>query len=143
MLKVWRGKGAFLVECDACGSRGTAHNLQLMQKVSPEIEDAIERHTAHMAALRVSYTTATGKIAKQIQQGSLKRKDGADKIRELWANHVAQVRLGEASLPDPTGKVKDVVTECPWCKKPAGEVEIESLPEGATEPESWLKRNAA
>lgn len=133
MLKVWRGKMIF-AECTTCGSYGTAPHLKVTYKMSPEIEAAVERHTAHMMALRTHYTGAAGAIAQQIKNGSMSRKDGTIKIRSLWENHVAQVRLGEAGLPDPAGKVTEIVSACPWCEI-IEEVEIEKLPEDKLEPD--------
>lgn len=66
------------------------------------------------------------------------RKDGMEKIKGLYENHVAQVRLGEASLPSPDGKVKELVATCPWCGSNHEEVEVEVLPEGKTEPDFSL-----
>lgn len=134
MLKVWRGPKNIFAECTSCGSYGTAGHLQPKVKMDPDIEAAVEKHSSHMQALRGHYTQAAGNIANQIRDGSLARKDGAAKIKELWFNHVAQVRLGEASLPDPTGKVKEVVTACPWCEVVSSEIEVETLPDGVDEP---------
>jgi hypothetical protein len=111
--------------------------------MTPEIEAAVERHTAHMLALRSHYTKAANGLANQIRDGSLSRKDGTAKIRELWLNHVAQVRLGEASLPDPTGKVTELVTNCPWCGKLEAEVEVATLPDNVVEPPFSLAKLVA
>lgn len=137
MLKVWRGNNKLFAECTECGSYGTAPHLQPKLKMSPEIEAAVERHTAHMMALRASYTKATTAIAVQIKNGSMTRAEGSSQIRKLWDNHVAQVRLGEAGLPDPTGQTSEFVTACPWCAKPE-EIEIETLPAGQLEPDFAL-----
>ena len=67
------------------------------------------------------------------------RSEGATQIRKLWDNHVAQVRLGEAGLPDPTGETTEFVSECPWCNAPE-EVEVETLPEDQLEPDFSLAR---
>jgi hypothetical protein len=138
MLRVWRGQTTIFAECTECGSYGTANHLQPKLKLDPDIEAALDGHKAHMLALRSHYTKAVNSIATQIRDGSLKRIDGAAKVRELWHNHVAQVRLGEASLPNPEGKVKEVVADCPWCGAQGEEIEIEKLPDGLTEPEFSL-----
>lgn len=137
MLKVWRGKTTIFAECTKCGSYGTASHLQPKIRMEPEIEAAVERHTAHMMSLRASYTKAAEGIAAQIKAGSMARPDGVLKIRELWQNHVAQVRMGEASLPSPEGKVTEYITACPWCAT-IEEVELEQLPEDRSEPDFSL-----
>jgi hypothetical protein len=134
MLKVWRGKSAIFAECTACGSYGTANHLQPKIKMEPEIEAALERHTAHMMALRSHFQNAAGAISTQIRNGSMSRNDGGQRVKELWLNHVAQVRLGEASLPSPDGKVKELVSACPWCNTVSDEIEIEALPDDVAEP---------
>lgn len=135
MLKVWRGKGGRLfADCTSCGSFGTAGHLQPKVRMEPEIEAALERHTATMITYRKHFEKAAGVIARQVKDGSLHRRDGASKIRDIWTNHCAQVRLAEASLPDPAGKVTELATNCPWCGVPE-EVEIETLPEDKDEPD--------
>lgn len=135
MLKVWRGKhNRLFAECTTCGSYGTAGHLKPKIKMEPEIEEALERHTAHMFALRSHFTKAANAIAIQIRDGSLARRDGAAKIRDIYTNHVAQVQLGQASLPDPSGKVTELATNCPWCGVDEP-VEIETLPEDKDEPD--------
>jgi hypothetical protein len=134
MLKVWRSKTTIFAECTACGSYGTANHLQPRVQMTPEIEAAVERHTAHMLALRSHYTTAANAIVNKIRTKEITRKEGSDKIRTLWENHVAQVRLGEASLPDPDGKVKEMVAACPWCEAVEDEIEVEKLPDDIPEP---------
>ena len=141
MLKVWRGKTTIFAECTDCGSYGTANHLQPKLKLDPDIEAAVERHTSHMMALRSHYEKAAKAIADKVRTKELLRKDASAKIRELWLNHIAQVRLGEASLPDPTGKVKEVVETCPWCGHPHEAIELETLPEGDTEPKFSLARD--
>ena len=137
MLKVWRGKKTLFAECTDCGSYGSAPHLQPKMRMAPEIAEASERHVAHMMALRASYTKAANAIAQQIRDGSLSRPEGAAKIRGLYENHVAQVRLGEARLPDPTGKTSEYVDACPWCGHDE-EVELELLPDDQTEPDFAL-----
>lgn len=135
MLKVWRGRGGRLfADCTSCGSFGTAGHLQLKNRMTPEIEAALEGHVNRMAAYRAHFEKAVKVITQQIKDGSLQRRDGANKIRDLWTNHCAQVRLAEASLPDPSGKVTELATNCPWCNVPE-EVEIEVLPEDKEEPD--------
>lgn len=141
MLKVWRGKATIFAECTDCGSYGTANHLQPKLKLDPDIEAALEQHTAHMVALRGHYNKAATAIVNKVRTKELSRKDATAKVRELWSNHVAQVRLGEAGLPDPTGKVTEVVAACPWCEHSHEEVEIETLPEGTTEPKFSLARD--
>jgi hypothetical protein len=140
MLKIWRGKNALFAECTTCGSYGTANHHQPKVSIDPEIEAAIERHTAHMMTLRSHYTKAANSIANQIRDGSLGREGGTKKIRDLWDHHVAQVRLGEASLPNPDGKVKELAAVCPWCGAAGEETEVELLPDDVTEPEFSLAR---
>ena len=135
MLKVWRGKSTIFAECTVCGSYGTANHLQPKVKMEPEIEAALERHTAHMMALRSHFQKAAGEISTQVRNGSMTRQEGGNKVKDLWLNHVGQVRLGEASLPSPEGKVKELVANCPWCGTKNEEVEIETLPEDMTEPD--------
>lgn len=143
MLKVWRGKNNTLfAECTACGSFGTANHLQLKQKLEPEIEAALERHTAHMIVLRSHFMRAAGVIAKQVHDGSMSRDDGTKQIRGLYENHVAQVMLGQAALPDPSGEVAELATNCPWCNI-AEEAEVETLPEGKDHPDFELAKPIA
>jgi hypothetical protein len=137
MLKVWRGKTIF-AECSNCGSYGSAPHHQPRVKMEPDIEAALERHTAHMMTLRAHFNKSAGTIGNEVRNGSMARADAAAKIRELYENHVAQVRLGEASLPSPEGKVKEVVSECPWCGVVSDEIEVELLPDGVVEPEFSL-----
>jgi hypothetical protein len=134
MLKIWRGKNTLFAECTTCGSYGTANHHQPRIKMDPDIEEALERHTARMLALRSHFTKAANLVANQIRDGSVKRSDGTKKIRELWETHVAQVKLGEASLPSPEGKVKELASNCPWCGVAGEETEVEVLPEDVTEP---------
>lgn len=140
MLKVWRAKATIFAECTSCGSYGTANHLQPTQKLDPDIEEAVEKHTAHMMALRSHFEKAARVIATQVKDGSISRKEGSDKVREMYNNHVAQIRLAEAGLPDPTGKIKEVVVACPWCKAPSPEIEIETLPDDTSEPPFSLAR---
>lgn len=133
MLKVWRGKGRLFAECDACGSYGTPHSVQIKTKLDPEIAAALEAHTAHMMTARANYTRAAAAIALQVKTGKLSRQEGTTKIRDLSNVHVAEVRLAAASLPNPEGKVKELATACPWCGKEE-EVEVEHLEEGVSEP---------
>ena len=137
MLKVWRGNNKIFAECTECSSYGTAPHLKVKVRISPKIEAAVEKHTAHMMALRSSYTKATTLIATEVRNGSLPRSEGAAKIRKLWENHVAQVRIGEAELPDPTGGTTEFVSECPWCGH-AEEVELEALSGEQLEPDFSL-----
>lgn len=102
--------------------------------MTPEIEAAVERHTAHMMALRSHFKGAAEAVSQQVKNGSMSRKDGAAKVRTLYENHVAQVRLGEAGLPNPDGKVTEIATACPWCEV-IEEVVVEKLPEDKTEPD--------
>jgi hypothetical protein len=141
MLKVWRGRNKLFVECTDCGSYGQAAHLKPKVQMTPEIEAAVERHTAHMMALREHYKKAAGSIANQIHNGSLSRPDGTVKVRELWNNHVAQVLAGQASLPSPSGKVVEIVSQCPWCDKHNDAVEVENLPEDMAEPKFSLARD--
>jgi hypothetical protein len=134
MLKVWRGKTTLFAECTECGSYGTAPHLQVKQKLSPVLEEALERHTSRMMALRAHYTTAANEVVRQINAGSLSRNDGTAKIRTLYENHVAQVMLGQASLPSQEGQIKELAATCPWCGK-GEEVEIEQLPPDKSEPD--------
>ena len=120
-------------ECTRCGSYGTVPHLQPKQRLDPVIEAAVERHTAHMMALRAHFTTAANGIARQVHDGSMTQQDGTSKVRELWLNHVAQVQLGTASMPDPTGKVAEFVAACPWCNV-AEQVDVEVLPDDIAEP---------
>lgn len=143
MLKVWRGKSTIFAECTDCGSYGTAGHLQLKLKLSPDIEAAMERHTAHMLALRGHYTVAATNIANKVRTGELKRLEASAKIRELYENHVAQVRLGEAGLPSPGGKVQEVTATCPWCARVGEEVEVVALPDDQIEPDFELARERA
>lgn len=133
MLKVWRGKKTLFAECTDCGSYGTAGQLQTKIKMTPEIEAAVERHTAHMMALRSSYQKSSGEIARQIKDGSIARGDGTKKIRGIWENHVAQIHLAAAALPSPEGQVTELVLACPWCDKKE-QVEVEALSDDADEP---------
>lgn len=137
MLKVWRGSNTILAECTDCGSYGTAPHLKPTIKLDPEIADAVERHTARMMALRSHYTAAADVLVRQVRDGSLSRNDATAKIRVMYENHVAQIRLGEASLPNPEGKLTELATACPWCGSPE-EVEIETLPDDQAEPEFAL-----
>lgn len=138
MLKIWRGKNTLFAECTVCGSYGTANHHQPKVTMDPDIEAALERHTAHMITLRSHFTGASNLVANQIRDGSVKRSDGAKKMRELWENHVAQVRLGEASLPSPDGKVKELATNCPWCGAAGEDTEVEVLSDDVTEPQFSL-----
>jgi hypothetical protein len=138
MLKVWRGKqGKLFAECTACGSYGTAGHIERKVKMTPEIEAALERHTAHMMTLRKHFEKASGTIAEQVRNGSLLRSEGTEKIKQLWINHVAQVHMGMSSLPDPEGKVTELATKCPWCSI-VEEAEIGTLPEDKDHPDFEL-----
>lgn len=134
MLKVWRGKTTLFAECTECGSYGTAPHLQPKQKLTPALESAIERHTSRMMALRAHYMAASNEIVRQINAGSLSRNDGTAKIRTLHENHVAQVMVGQASLPNLEGQIAELAATCPWCGK-SEEVEIEQLPPDKSEPD--------
>jgi hypothetical protein len=140
MLKIWRGKNTLFAECTACGSYGTANHHKPAVRIDPDIAAALERHTAHMMALRSHYARSAGQIANQIRNGSLGRNDGTKKIRDLWDNHLAQVQLGEASLPSPDGKVKELAATCPWCGTAGEETEVEVLPDDVVEPPFSLAR---
>lgn len=136
-------------ECTACGSYGTAGHLQPKLKMEPDIEAALERHTAHMMTLREHFKKAANTVSAQIRDGSMSRKDGADKIRDIYINHVGQIRLAETMLPNPEGKVAELATNCPWCNVPE-EVSIETLAEDKDEPDyeqaklvaDYLKKSA-
>ena len=141
MLKVWRGGGRTFAECTSCGSYGCTH-IPTETRMAPEIADALERHTAHMMSLREHFNKAAGFIAAKVQAGEMAKPDAQAKIREIWTNHVAQVQTAQLLLPSPDGKVKEVVTACPWCGVQE-EVEIEALPEEASEPEFELVRPVA
>lgn len=150
MLKVWRGKHHKLfAECTSCGSYGTAGHLKPKIKMSAEIEGALERHTAHMLTLRQHFTKAANTIQAQIRDGSISRKVGSDKIRDIYNNHVGQVVAAQTLLPSPDGQVKELATNCPWCGVEE-EVGIETLPEDQDEPVfeqakavlAYIKKNA-
>ena len=136
MLRVYRGRGTIFAECSECGSYGTAPHLQPSVRMSQDIEAALERHTAHMMTLKAHFQKAAHQIATEVQNGSMKRDDGARKVKELWDNHAAQVHLGEAALPSPDGQITEFVTSCPWCGAKE-QVDVEVLPDGAMEP-NWL-----
>lgn len=140
MLKVWRGKRGLFVECTDCGSYGKPNHLKPEVRMSPEIEAAVERHTAHMMALRSHYNNAVRPIAEQVRNGSLKRPEGAAKIRVIWQNHVAQVHMAGAALPNPDGKVTEIVSKCPWCDTLNNATEVEKLSDDKSEPEFSLAR---
>lgn len=118
--------------------------------MSPDIEAALERHTASMFALRSHFTKAAQTIQQQIRDGSITRKAGSDRIAAIYVNHVGQVRLAEASLPSPDGEVTELATKCPWCDAEE-EVQIEALPEDKDEPDfeqakavtDYLKKSVA
>jgi hypothetical protein len=48
----------------------------------------------------------------------------------------------QSIAPNPDGKVTELATACPWCSRPE-EVEIETLPDGVTEPDYALGRMVA
>lgn len=141
MLKVWQGTGRYFAECDQCKSYGLAHLKPITKITDPDLVQALDRQAATALALRTSFTKAAAALNNQIREGSLSRKEGSAKIRELWTNHNAQIQLLVAARPDTTGKVKTIITQCPWCKAESGEVEIEILPDHVREPPFTLARN--
>ena len=138
MLHVWRGARQIFAECDICGSYGTAGHLQPIVRMTPEIAATVEQHTAHMVALRSHFKKAANEIARQVENGSMSRLDGSNKIRSMYANHVAQIQLATAALPSPDGKVTEHVNTCPWCGTKHDEVQVEPLPEDVAEPDFTL-----
>lgn len=142
MLKVWRGKGTIFAECTDCGSYGSAAHLKIKTQMAPEIEQALERHTAHMMSLRGHFETAAKSIALKHASKELSQPEAVQKMRELSDNHLAQVNTAVTLLPSPDGKVTELATACPWCSRPE-EVKIEALPDGATEPDYALGRMVA
>jgi hypothetical protein len=92
-----------------------------------------------MLALRSHYTAAANNIAKQIKNGSMRRPDGVAKIRSLYENHVAQVRLGAAQLPRPEGKVAEFIEKCPWCDH-VDTVDVVALADDKAEPDFELAK---
>jgi len=115
MLNVWRGPRQIFAECTECGSYGTANHAQVSVKMTPEISDAVERHTAHMMALRSHYTTAVGAIQRELENGSIQRDEAVSRVRSLYVNHLAKIQLATSALPSTDGKVTETVETCPWC----------------------------
>ncbi len=137
MLKVWKGRGRYFVDCGECGSRGAVAAVESTVAVDPKSAAARAARVAAAQKLRVTHEAAIRSVIQQQRAGKLTRKEAGTRAKDLASEHAVNLQRIAKDMPDLRDGEVETATRCPWCRAAAQSV-IEGLPDGAREPAEWL-----
>lgn len=120
--RAWLSGGRLYVECDACGSTGTAIGTTVLHMT----DEAKQSRQAFVETVKARNKQFVAALARMRADGTMvKNYDGAR------ASYDADLMAIVRNKPGPLG-VTETLPKCPWCGAGHGAViEPEKLPSGA------------
>lgn len=143
MLRVWKtGRHRYVVECDACTSRGTPAHVVVGTSLDPKNAAARTAVQAEAQKMRLAYEVELRALSQKQRAEKMKPSEVSARVKELGAKHAEVLRAALANSPALADGVVETVEACPWCGAgPA--TTVQKLPEGAHEPPEWTATRKA
>jgi hypothetical protein len=140
-LNVWRtSRGAILVECAKCGSKGSAHaDVRVIE--DPDRKRAMAEHHSRASVARMEHTAALNVVVRDLRDKRITRDVAETKFRDLGAAHFENMKNILETMPGPGDGVVETVEKCPWCEHEKSAV-VQPLPDGLAEPQEWTSKPA-
>ncbi len=140
MLRAWKtDRHRYVVECDACTSRGTPAVLIVRATVDPGSATVRAATLAEAQKTRVAYEGSLRDLVRQQRTGKIKAAEVGARVKELARKHAEDLREALASSPGFADGVAETVDACPWCGA-SGPATVQVLQEGAHEPPEWAAK---